>query len=239
MGILDSLTRNPGLLGLAALGIGLFIFRDRISGFFSDITGGAAGTAQIAETGGILAKNLTSNLTLTPLPDDPIFGESGLFAGIGKFFSDFKLPSFPSFPEVPGIVGRPFDPDPRDFTDVGMAASRARQTESIDLPLGELPGFEAAKALADAGLVTRELREIPFAVENVPETQAGFQARSMAFGEALPDVTFQTSFIDGDIVFGRQLSRESQDFENVLAAEARRSESIFAGLFGNVQNPDF
>jgi len=35
------------------------------------------------------------------------------------------------------------------------------------------------------------------------------------------------------------LSRESEDFESVLAAEARRSETIFAGLFGNVQNPEF
>jgi len=47
MGFLDSLSKNPSAIALAALGIGLFIFRDKISGFFSDITGGAEGTAQI------------------------------------------------------------------------------------------------------------------------------------------------------------------------------------------------
>lgn len=128
MGILDNLTKNPSFLALAALGIGLFVFRDKISGFFSDITGGAQGTAQIAETGGILARNLQSNLTLTPLPEDPIFGESGLFAGIGKFFSDFKFPSFelPSFTFAGSEVATG-----GDFTSVGMAEARARQEPQV------------------------------------------------------------------------------------------------------------
>jgi len=100
MGILDNLTKNPSFLALAALGIGLFVFRDKISGFFSDITGGAQGTAQIAKTGGILAGNLESFLTLTPKADDPIFGESGFFAGIGEFFSNFGKALPPSQPPL-------------------------------------------------------------------------------------------------------------------------------------------
>ena len=53
MGILDSLTKNPSLIALGALGIGLFVFRDKISSFFSNISGGAeaVGTAgQISQT---------------------------------------------------------------------------------------------------------------------------------------------------------------------------------------------
>jgi len=106
MGILDTLSKNPSFLALAALGVGLFIFRDKISGFFSDITGGAQGTAQVAKTAGILAENFESFLTLTPKADDPIFGESGFFAGIGEFFSNFKLPEFPSF-ELPSFPSFP------------------------------------------------------------------------------------------------------------------------------------
>jgi len=230
MGIFDSLTKNPGLLGLAALAIGLFIFRDRISGFFSDITGGAQGTAQIAETGGILARNLQSNLTLTPLPTDPIFGESGFLAGIGNFFSNLKLPEFPSFelPSLPRVISEP-GVTAGDFTDVGMAESRARQGMDIEQEIMRFP---------TEGFIVADPVTVPFAVANVEETQAEFQERSGAFAQAFPDITGSTSLTD-EISFGRQLSRRSEDFEDVLAAEARRSESIFAALFGNVQNPNF
>jgi len=225
MGILDNLTKNPSLLALAALGIGLFIFRDKISGFFSDITGGAAGTASIAETGGILAKNLTSNLTLTPLPEDPIFGEQGIFAKLSESISNFKLPSF-EFPSFPTASAEP-EGTGGDFTDTGMAEARARQNIEQEVIRFPTEGFVVADPVT-----------IPFAVANVEETQAGFQERSQAFAETFPDIAFSTSLTD-DITFGRQLSRNQEDFENVLAAEAARSESIFAGLFGNVQNPNF
>jgi len=72
----------------------------------------------------------------------------------------------------------------------------------------------------------------------VPETQVEFQERAAGLVETFPDVFRSTSLTD-EISFGRQLSRESEDFESVLAAEARRSEEIFAKLFGNVQNPNF
>jgi len=235
MGILESLTKNPSLIALAALGIGLFIFRDKISGFFSDITGGAQGAAQIAETGGLLARNLQSNLTFTPLPEDPIFGESGIFSSIGNFFqgafesiSKFTIPSFPSAAAELPIVETE---QPVDFTDVGMAEARSRQDiEAIaSQPIARIP---------ESGNIIRDLIEIPFAVANIEETQAEFQERSQAFAQAFPDITRSTSLTD-DITFGRQLSRESEDFDRVLAEEAARSESIFAALFGNVQNPNF
>jgi len=227
MGILDSLTKNPSFLGLAALGIGLFIFRDKISGFFSDITGGAAGTASIAETGGILARNLQSNLTATPLPEDPLFGETGFFTTIGSTIQDaFKSISSFEFPSIPNVFAEQL-PTARDFTDVGMAESRARQ--NIEQEVIRFP---------TQGSIVADPVTVPFAVANVEETQAGFQERSTAFAEAFPNIAFSTSLTD-DVTFGRQLSRNQEDFESVLAAEAARSESIFAALFGNVQTPNF
>jgi len=89
MGFFDSISKNPSVVALAALGIGLFIFRDKISGFFSDITGGAAGTAAAAETIGTLGGNLTSNLTLTPLDTDPLFGKEGFFTNFSQNFFGF------------------------------------------------------------------------------------------------------------------------------------------------------
>jgi len=140
MGIIENLAKNPAVLGIAALGVILLVFNKQISQFFSDITGGAKGTASIAETGGILARNFQSFLTATPLPEDPIFGEQGFFANLSKSITDFKFPSF-EFP----TFGQPIVSDPRSlnqrleepfpisFTDVGMAEARARQTpETIE-----------------------------------------------------------------------------------------------------------
>jgi len=230
MGLLDSLTKNPGLLGLAALGIGLFIFRDKISGFLSDITGGAQGTAQIAETGGILAKNLQSNLTLTPLPTDPIFGESGFFAGLGNFFNNLQLPKLPVTEVQPFTQGTK-----TDFTGSGMAGARARQ----DIEGLEVIARSPIDRILPQGVALADPPSIPFSVRNIEETQPQFQERSAAFVEAFPDITFSTSLPGADIAFGRQLSRNSEDFDRALAEEAARSESIFAALFGNVQNPNF
>jgi len=119
-----------------------------------------------------------------------------------------------------------------DFTDVGAAQARARQDGGDTL-------IDVATGFPGAGSIVRDLIETPFAVANVPETQAEFQSRSGAFAEAFPDITRSTSLPDGDIIFGRQLSRESENFQSVLSEEAARSQSIFANLFGNVQNPNF
>jgi len=145
-------------------------------------------------------------------------------------FPTFELPSFefPTF-ELPTFEDIfPRSGNGGDFTDVGMAGARGERGGTGDEP----------QVLLD-DLINVGLPDIPFAVTNIEETQAGFQQRSAALAELLPDLTRSTSLPDGDIIFGRQLSRESEDFESVLEAEARRSESIFTGLFGNVQNPEF
>jgi len=83
MGLLNDLTKNPGLLALGALAVGLFIFKDKISGGFSDFFKAADAAGNVTGLAGTLAGNLQGNLTGTPNPDDPLFGEEGLFTGGG------------------------------------------------------------------------------------------------------------------------------------------------------------
>ena len=40
--------------------------------------------------GQILVNNLKSNVTLTPLPNDPLFGDNGIFTNLGDVFSSKK-----------------------------------------------------------------------------------------------------------------------------------------------------
>jgi len=243
MGILNTLSKNPTLIALGALGIGLFIFRDKISGFFSDITGGIEGAKELGETAKVLNENLLSNLK----------GIQDLLSG--EFFKDFKLPEFKfpefnfdfpefkfpefNFPivEIPVIpspdvppermdVPFPTEEDPSKTIDIvpdvtGGRGDRLRDVIDKVIDITNPQGLmgDIAKAI-------------------VPETQAEFQERAAGLVETFPE-TFRSTSLTDQITFGRQLSRESEDFESVLAAEARRSEEIFAKLFGNVQNPNF
>jgi len=77
MGVLENLAKNPAVLGIAAVGIIAFIFRDKISDFLSNITGGA-------ETANLLGENLLSNLQ----------GTQDLLNNITKFFTEFEFPKF-------------------------------------------------------------------------------------------------------------------------------------------------
>jgi len=100
MGILDNLLKSPSLIALGALAVGLFVFRDRISGFFSDITGGVKGAGEIGKTVGILNENLQGNLT----------GIQDIVSG--DIFKDFKLPSIDLsflFPKAPLTEAEQFD----------------------------------------------------------------------------------------------------------------------------------
>jgi len=84
MGILDSivggLSKNPSFVALAGLGIVAFIFRDKISSFFSDITGGVETAQEVGQTVGILNDNLQGNLT----------GLQDILSG--KILEDVQLP---------------------------------------------------------------------------------------------------------------------------------------------------
>jgi len=132
MGTFDFLTKNPSLIALAALGIGLFIFRDKISGFFSDVTGGT----QAAAT---LGSNFNSNLQGI---QDITTGISEFIANpLGDFeFPTFELPSFelPSFefptfqlPDFGSIIG-----GSGDITETPAAIGRASDRGRI-IPVPE------------------------------------------------------------------------------------------------------
>jgi len=99
MGIIENLAKNPAVLGIAAVGIIAFIFKDKISDFLSNISGGA-------ETANLLGENLLSNLQ----------GTQNLLKGVNDFFTNFEFPKFefPTF-EFPKVfaeaepVGTPVD----------------------------------------------------------------------------------------------------------------------------------
>lgn len=219
---------NPGVVAgigiIAAIGIPLLIFRKQIIEFF----GRSFGEAAVEGAGAAISSGFESA------------GES-----VTNFFTNLEFPTFelPSLPEIPGLPGPfveeermdvpfPTEEDPERTIDIvpdvtGGRADRLRGVIGDEEPAG----FPAA------GSIVAGMRE-PFDI--IEETQVEFQERAGAFVEALPEVTAFTS-LPGSLtdLVRRQLSRESEDFEDVLAAEARRSETIFAGLFGNVQNPEF
>jgi len=137
--VAGGLLNNPSIFALAALGIGLFLFRDKISNFFSKVTGGAEGAAQIAEVGGILGQNLTSNLTATPLPSDPLFGESGIFTKVAESISSFEPPDILGeinkfftnlIPTAAAEEPIPIPTESTDFTSVGAAGARSDRDAS-------------------------------------------------------------------------------------------------------------
>jgi len=216
-----------GLSGLAVIAVLAFVFRDKISNFFSNISGGVEGAQEIGETVGLLNRNFQSNLTATPLPEDPLFGTEGFFTKIGKSISEFKFPSFDFFPSASALPTEPQIETDLDFTSTGMAGARARQDPIIREDFSSM--FDITNPQGLMGDIAQAI---------IPETQSQFQERAAGLAETFPEI-FRSTSLSNEISFGRQLSRNQEDFESVLAAEANRAEDIFAKLFGNVQNPNF
>jgi len=148
MGILDSLSKNPSAIVLAALGIGLFIFRDKISDFFSNITGGAA-------TANILGENLLSNLQ----------GTQDLLTG--KTFQDIQLPSLPDFNLGGFFTG---------ITDFFTPKEPLTETDQFDFSgleggVSPPPTGQPAPPFSDAAIFAQDFPE-PF-VPVIPTTDFG------------------------------------------------------------------
>jgi len=242
---------NPGVIALAGIAITivttLLIFRKDISEFF--------GNLRFPELPGL--PDITFPTFEFPDITFPTFEFPEFnfpeFPDINITFPEFNFPEFPTFGD-PERMDVPFGDDGQEIDVVpGFGRDDPRRDGQTPTP-GRDPDLDLEPSDAELFArdfpepfvprpefsITRDLREIPFAVANVEETQSEFQERAAAFVEALPEVTAFTSLPGSATDFvRRQLSRESEDFEDVLAAEARRSETIFAGLFGNVQNPEF
>lgn len=252
-GFAGGILNNPG--ALAAIGIvitivtSLLLFRNDIRNFFGTTIPEAIGSIGDIQLPSIVLPSFEfefPDITFPSFPDISL-----------TLFGDGEAPEIPDPFVGPERMGVPFDvPGREDLPPIDIVPDvTGGRGERLAGVIGEEPEeeFEADPSLFALttfgdGAVRVEQEQalalptdpIPFAVRNVEETQAEFQERSAAFAEMFPGTTFATS-IDGDVPseFIRQLSRESEDFEDVLAREAARSESIFAALFGNVQNPEF
>ena len=215
--IIDSLTKNPSLLALAALGIGLFIFRDKISGFFSDITGGAQGAAQIAETGGILGANLQSNLVGI---QDILSGKILEGIQLPKIeIPSFEFPTF-QFPEIklPEIFTG------TTLTETGAAIARAGDRDRI-FP-EPTPEVQGPIAPIDPSRPTTLADFIPKMIEAIIPTTVQ---------TTIPDQQFiggGPSFIGGT-VSEIPLERQSlSDIINNLGVTASQAASLRAEAIG-------
>ena len=249
------LFNNPTFLILGGLAVALLFFAPDIRKAFASF-GESFGKIELPDIT-LPTINLPEiNLPEITFPEFPDFSArfqsladqiSAGFAGLGTIGGTTVSPTMP--PDVPtDIPPTILEDTPLGDVDVPPGVLDPSGTFESETP----PTFDASQFVTEeelqARLDTRATESvsdlinatipIPFAVANVEETQSQFQERAAAFAQAVPDIVRSTSLTD-EISFGRQLSRESEDFEDILAAEARRSEAIFAGLFGNVQNPNF
>jgi len=216
---------NPGILILGALTIALLFFQKDIRSAFGSLgesIGGGLGdiNIQLPEIKFPEFKFPEFKLPEIKLPDIT--------------FPDFNftLPSLPEIPQLPDPFVEPERkdvpfPDPeRDLPPIDIVPDTSggrgdRLRDVID------------KMIVDITNPKGLIGDIAKAI--VPETQAEFQERAAGLVETFPE-TFRSTSLTDEISFGRQLSRNQEDFESVLADEARRSEAIFAKLFGNIQN---
>jgi len=143
-----------GIGSLVALGITLFIFRDKISGFFSDITGGVKGAQEVGETVGILNENLQGNLTgLQDIVSGKIF-ENFKFPELPSFNFEFPSFEFPTFGGVDFGLDKIFDPIPTtDITEtpaaIGRASDRGRITDVVKTFIPEVGILENLNVQTD------------------------------------------------------------------------------------------
>jgi len=246
---LGGIFNNPGVVILGALTIALLFFQKDIREAF-----GSLGESISGGLGDI-------NIQLPEFKFPEFTFPEIKFPDITFPDFNFSLPSLPGLPGGPGpFVGPermdvPF-PDPeRDLPPIDIVPDfglrddpRRPDPEFIGPKLEEIfpdqpvsisdfiNRFTQPQVLEDDLVNVRP--DIPLSTAIIPETQEEFQERAAGLAEMFPEI-FRSTSLSPEISFGRQLSRESEDFESVLEAEARRSEAIFANLFGNVQNPNF
>jgi len=250
-GFLGGLFNNPGVVILGGLAIALVFFSGDIRKAFGSL-GESIGSIGDIELPDITLPTINFPEINIDFPDFSAAFQSlsdrisAGFAGLGTIGGTTVSPTMP--PDVPTDI------PPTTLPDGGLG--------DVDIPPSVLdpsgmvtsetpPTFDASQFVTEeelqARLDARDAENIPDLVNIahepislIEETQAQFQERAGAFVQVLPEVTAFTSLPDSSTDFiRRQISRNQQDFQSLLMAEAIRSETIFAGLFGNVQNPDF
>jgi len=121
MGILDNLTKNPSFLLLAGVGVALFVFRDKISDFFSTITGGVEAAATAGEISQGLLTNLQGNLT----------GVTTTLNSLTESFENFEFPAF-EFPDFTNLFNQQQDTTPPQLDLSEIEREAARQALEIN-----------------------------------------------------------------------------------------------------------
>jgi len=255
---LGGILNNPGAIILGGIAIGLLFFSGDIRKAFASF-GESFGKIEFPDI--TLPTINFPDFPEIKFPEFPEFPEfpdftagfqsladqiAAGFAGLGTIGGTTVSPTMP--PDVPtDIPGTTLPSDGLGAIDVPPSVLDPSGIVTSETP----PTFDVSQFVTEADLQARlDARDAERIsdlinvgrepVSLIEETQAQFQERAGAFVQALPEVTAFTSLPGSATDFiRRQLSRESEDFEDVLAAEARRSETIFAGLFGNVQNPNF
>jgi len=131
MGILDNLTKNPSFLLIAGVGVALFVFRDKISNFFSTITGGIEAAATAGEISQGLLTNLQGNLT----------GTTNALNQLSEDFGSFQEDVGTNF----GLIGDQFSQIPDFFSN--LFSQNQQDTTPPEFDLTEIEEAAALQAL--------------------------------------------------------------------------------------------
>jgi len=213
MGILDSLSKNPSVIALAALGIGLFLFRDKISGFFSDISGGAAGIKSVTDLGFRASEGL--NVQLDNLDNFFKGGEQFIQdsqTNIDSFFEGGQTFFDNIFKGITETVTDPFIPreTSTDITEtpaaVGRASDRDRFTQTREEALREIQGL------------------IPFPIVENRNIQTDVEGNFTGGGVSFIGGTVRETPITGESTLGFIIDK--------LGVSASKAADIRAGLQG-------
>jgi len=180
-----------GLSGIAIIGVLAFVFRDKISDFFSKITGGAETVANLGETSNILSENLLGNLT----------GTQDLLNNLTKTITEFKFPDFSNLFNQNGGGVDPTIPPTFDLSEFekqqaldALEINRLRsqlENDLFDIPASEdISGSEFASARNANEFRARQEAQLQQALN--PGVQTGLQTGQQFQGGGL-------SFIGGSV----------------------------------------
>jgi len=176
MGILENLTKNPSFLALAGVGIVLFIFKDKISDFFSTISGGAAAASQAGE------------ITQTAL--DTLQGnQQGLIDSLNQLttdFGQFQTDVGTNFANIPDFFSNLFNQQQDDTPPQANLSDADKQAAANALEINRLRSMlenQLAAIPADENLSGSEFASARNANEFRARQEAALQAALRTGGQ--------------------------------------------------------